>query len=80
MVLGKDGSYTELAPDKVYTVASHNYLIKEGGDGLNMFMDNELTVDEGMLDYEILMTYLTDGLNGTVGDEYALPQERIVIK
>ena len=80
MVLEDDGSYTELAPDKVYTVASHNYLIKQGGDGLIMFMDNELTVDEGMIDYEILMTYLTDELNGTVGDEYALPQGRIEIK
>ena len=45
-----------------------------------MFIDNELTVDEGMIDYEILMTYLTDGLNGTVGEEYALPQKRIEIK
>ncbi len=80
MVLKEDGSYTELVPDEVYTVASHNYLIKEGGDGLNMFMDNELTINEGMLDYEILMTYLTDELNGTVGDEYALPQERIEIR
>ena len=80
MVLEEDGSYTELVPDKVYTVASHNYLIKEGGDGLNMFMDNELTIDEGMIDHEILITYLTDGLNGTVGDEYALPQGRIEVK
>ncbi len=80
MILEEDGSYKELVPDKVYTVASHNYLIKEGGDGLNMFMDNELTVDEGMIDYEILMTYLADELNGTVGDEYAMPQKRIEIK
>ena len=69
-----------LVPDKVYTVASHNYLIKQGGDGLTMFTDNALTTDEGMIDYEILMTYLMDGLNGAVGDEYALPQGRIVIK
>ncbi len=80
MVLDENGSYTELQPDKIYTVASHNYLIKEGGDGLNMFMDNELTIDEGMTDYEILMTYLTDELNGTVGNEYALPQGRIEIR
>ena len=79
MVLEKDGSYTALIPDRNYTVASHNYLIKQGGDGLNMFMDNELTIDEGMTDYEILMTYLTDVLNGTVGDAYALPQGRIEI-
>ena len=80
MVLDENGSYTELLPDRVYTVASHNYLIKEGGDGLNMFMDNELTVDEGMIDYEILATYLMNGLDGTVGEEYALPQGRIEIK
>ncbi len=80
MVLKEDGSYTELVLDEVYTVASHNYLIKEGGDGMNIFMDNELTVDEGMTDYEILMTYLTDELNGTVGEEYALPQGRIKVR
>ncbi len=80
MVLQEDGSYTELVPDEVYTVASSNYLIKECGDGLNIFMDNELTVDEGMMDYEILITYLTDELNGTVGDAYALPQERIKVR
>lgn len=78
-VLGKDGSFTELAPDRVYTVASHNYLIKEGGDGLNMFTDNEPIIDEGMKDYEILITYLRDVLDGTVGNEYALPQGRIEI-
>ena len=80
MVLEEDGSYTALVPDEIYTVASSNYLIKECGDGQNMFMDNELTVDEGMMDYEILMTYLTDGLDGTVGDAYALPQERIKVR
>ncbi|MBP3477800.1 MAG: bifunctional metallophosphatase/5'-nucleotidase [Lachnospiraceae bacterium] len=80
MVLQENGSYTNLEPDKIYTVASHNYLIKEGGDGLNMFMDNELIVDEGMLDYQILMTYLTDHLGGTVGSEYAGPQGRITVE
>ncbi len=80
MVLREDGSYTALMPDEVYTVASSNYLIKECGDGLNMFMDNELTADEGMMDYEVLMTYLTEELNGTVGEEYALPQGRIKVK
>lgn len=80
MVLQEDGSYLNLEPDKIYTVASHSYLIKEGGDGLHMFMDNELTIDGGMLDYQILMTYLTDYLDGTVGNEYAEPQGRITIE
>ncbi len=79
MVLGEDGTYTALAPDEVYTVASHNYLLQEGGDGLNLFMDNERVVDGGVADYEVLITYLTGELHGTVGPAYALPQGRIKV-
>ncbi len=35
-----------IVPDKTYTVASHNYLIKEGSNGLNMFSYNELVINE----------------------------------
>ena len=76
----KDGSYTPIDPTKTYTLASHNYLIKQGGDGLSMFMDNTLTMNEGMLDYQVLITYITNHLDGTVGSEYAQPQGRITVK
>ena len=79
-VLQSDGSYAPLEPAKTYTLASHNYLLKQGGDGLNMFMDNTLTMDESMLDYQVLMTYLADHLGGTVGSDYARPQERIAVE
>lgn len=79
-VLQPDGSTAPLEPDKTYTLASHNYLIKLGGDGLNMFMDNTLTVNEGMADYQVLITYITDHLGGTVGSEYARPQGRITVQ
>lgn len=79
-VLQENGSYINLDTDKIYTVASHNYLIKDGGDGLNMFMDNKLIVDGGMVDYQILMTYLTDYLDAAVGNEYAGTQGRITVK
>ena len=79
-VLQLDGSYAPLDPNKTYTLASHNYLIKQGGDGLNMFMDNTLTINEGMLDYQVLITYITDRLGGTVGSEYARPQGRITVQ
>lgn len=42
-----------------------------------MFWDNTLTIDGGMMDYEILITYLEDILGGTIGEEYATPQGRI---
>lgn len=75
----EDGKYVPLEPDKTYTVASHNYLIKEGGDGLNMFMDNELVIDEAAADYAVLITYITDKLGGAIGDEYVQPQGRIIV-
>ena len=45
-----------------------------------MFMDNTLTMDESMLDYQVLITYLTDHLGGTVGSDYARPQGRITVE
>lgn len=44
-------------PEKIYTVASHNYLLKNGGDGFNMFKGNKLLADEVMLDNEVLISY-----------------------
>lgn len=79
-VLQKDRSYAPLAPDKTYTLASQNYLMKQGGDGLAMFMDNPLLIDEGMLDYQVLVTYVRDYLGGTVGSEYGSPQGRILVE
>ncbi len=38
-VLQADGSYAAIDPVGTYTLASHNYMIRDGGDGLNMFMD-----------------------------------------
>ena len=75
----KDGSYTPLDPRETYTVASHNYLVKQGGDGITMFMDNTLAIDEGMLDYQLLIAYIADYLGGAVGSDYAEPQGRIVV-
>ena len=73
-----DGKPLEL--DKVYTLASHNYMLKNGGDGFNMFMDCKLLVDESMLDNQVLINYISGTLEGVIGEEYADPygQGRIV--
>ena len=73
-----DGKPLEL--DKVYTLASHNYMLKNGGDGFNMFMDCKLLVDESMLDNQVLINYISGTLEGVIGQEYADPygQGRIV--
>ena len=73
-----DGKPLEL--DKVYTLASHNYMLKNGGDGFNMFMECNLLVDESMLDNQVLINYISGTLEGVIGQEYADPygQGRIV--
>lgn len=62
-----------LDPAKTYTVASHNYMIKNGGDGYIMFRDNTLLQDCTMLDNQLLIEYITQSLDGTVGEQYANP-------
>ena len=71
-----------LDPDKTYTLASHDYLIKNGGDGYAAFQDNVLLQDCIMLDNQVLINYIVDALGGVVGEEYAEPygQGRIVIR
>lgn len=66
--------------EKTYTLASHNYMLQDSGDGLNMFKDNVFTQDSVMLDNQVLITYITEGLGGVVGEDYAEPygQGRIV--
>lgn len=62
-----------LDPAKTYTLASHNYMIKEGGDGFTMFKDNRLIQDCTMIDNQLLIEYITNTLGGSVGSEYAAP-------
>jgi hypothetical protein len=47
-----------------------------------MFKDNKILKDEVAVDSQILITYLTEHLNGVVGNDYANPtgQGRIIIK
>lgn len=56
--------------EKTYTVASHNYMLKDGGDGTNMFMDNKIVLDEIMIDNQVLINYITENLGGVVGEQY----------
>ena len=82
MFAGVEGEYRvknvkvngeDLDPEKTYTVASHNYMLKNGGDGTNMFMNCTVLQDEVMLDNQVLINYITDTLGGVVGEQYANP-------
>lgn len=63
----------ELELDKTYTVASNNYILKNAGDGMNMFQGDDILLDEFMLDNQALIQYITVNLNGVVGQPYQNP-------
>lgn len=67
---------------KTYTVASHNYMLKAGGDGMTMFAGSKILRDEVMADVDILSAYISANLKGNVGRDYADPhgQGRITVK
>lgn len=52
--------------NKTYTLASHNYMLKSGGDGYTMFQGNKILKDEIMVDNEVLINYIKTNLNGTI--------------
>ena len=68
--------------NRTYTLASHNYLLKDGGDGMTMFAGCNIVKDEVMADVDLLSAYVRDNLGGVVGEEYANPagQGGILIK
>ncbi len=88
-VLNKEtGEYEPLDLTKTYRLASHNYMLKNQGDGYAMFGTKNVTVilDEVMLDNKVLINYIQslpgDGTHEhVVGEEYADPngQGRITI-
>jgi len=68
--------------EKTYTIASHNYWLKSGGDGMSMFKGCPIVKDDIMVDVDTITSYILEYLDGTVGAEYADPhgQGRITIK
>jgi len=62
-----------LVRDETYTLASHNYLLKNQGGGMTMFNGCKLLLDEVALDNQVLINYITSTLGGVIGEEYADP-------
>lgn len=58
-------------PEKTYTVAGHNFMLQEDGDGNTCFDGAPLLEDRVKLDNQALIDYITVTLGGTVGAEYA---------
>ena len=67
--------------EKIYTLASHNYMLKDNGDGYTMFAGAKILQDNVKLDNQVLIDYITENLGGVIGAEYEemTGQGRIVI-
>lgn len=86
---GVDGAYRvsnvmvgdqPLDVNKTYTLASHNYMIKSGGDGFVMFKTDKLLKDSVMIDNAVLINYIVDELGGNVtAEQYGEAAGRINI-
>lgn len=68
-----------------YKLASHNYMLKSGGDGFSMFQDDKLLLNETMLDNQVLINYITDTLggniaaNGVYADPYGQGRIKVIV-
>ena len=70
-VLDKDsGVYKDLDLDGKYIIASADYYVVSYGSGMSMFANANIIDKAGMLDVEVLEMYITDNLNGVIGEEY----------
>lgn len=60
---------------KTYTLASHNYMLKNSGDGYSMFAGSKLLQDEVKVDNQVLIEYITQSLGGKITKDsiYANP-------
>ena len=75
----EDDNYVPIKENKEYTIASHNFLLDSGGGGANMFIDDEIVPGPQMFDYEVLITYIVDRLEGKLKDRYSAPEGRIEV-
>lgn len=75
---GATQHYEPLNPDRTYTIATTKYCVTDGGlhntlQGCPIVLETKKTYNEVFIDY------VTDRLNGHIGQEYAEPQERITV-
>ena len=66
----EDGVYKALKTDSLYTFAGADYYVLNFGSGMSMFADANVVESEGLLDVEVLERFITDNLNGVIGEEY----------
>ena len=71
-----------LALNKKYTLGGIDYILRQGGNGMTMFKGARVIKDAVIQDYDAILEYLQNHLNGSIGEEYINPygDGRIIIK
>ena len=76
----ENDTYVDLDDTKEYTVASHDFLLSSGGDGANLFVNDEVLATPVLFDYEVLINYIVDVLHGELASKYSKVDNRIIIE
>ena len=69
--------YVPLEKDKIYTIASTDYVLFASGDGSSVYSTSEPIVASGMSDVEALKQYFTEV---GISEQYKTVQDRITVK
>ena len=73
----KTGTYLPLNLEGEYIIAGFNYFLLDFGGGMTMFKAAKILDAEGMLDVEVLESYIVDYLGGVIDERYAQVENRI---
>lgn len=68
--------------DRTYTLGGADYILRQGGNGMSMFKGAKIIKDAVIQDYDAILEYLQNHLNGSIREEYANPygDGRIIIE
>jgi len=78
-VRNADGSWSPIDPEGVYTVATINYCVNAGGFSM-LLQDCKILEKTDIFYRDVVAKYITEKLGGHIGQEYARPQGRLVLK
>lgn len=75
----ENDNYVPIDSSKMYRISSLNFILINGGDGANMFMNCEVLNPNIMMDSEALIYYIASVMQGKLKDTYGSTGERIKI-
>lgn len=75
----EEGKYVPIEMNKKYVVAGTEYVLLNNGDGMTAFNGCEPVSTNGMLDYEVLILYITGFMDGKIDAGYSAADGRITI-